>query len=82
MSVITRSRTAAYEQAYTRADHNNETVIIFVRMVVGDEADEVVQEFIVTGADSDAPPGASIETIIDPNRTPLYDMGYPQGRCC
>lgn len=82
MSVITRNQLAAYEQAHMRADYNNETVIIYLRYVVGDESDEVVPQYIITGVDSDVPTNATIETVIDPQRTPLYDTAFVQGHCC
>lgn len=82
MSVLTGDRQAAYEQAYTRADINYETVIIYLRYVTGNEGDEIVPQYIVTGIESETPTGATIETVIDPERTPLYDYAYRQGYCC
>lgn len=82
MSIITQNRDAALEYAYTRADQQNEVVIIYMRMVVGNESDEVVAQYIATGADSDVPTGATIEVVIDPQRSPLYDNSYKQGYCC
>lgn len=82
MSIMTDKRDAAYEYAYTRADQQNETVIIYVRYITGDEGDEVVPQYIATGTESDVPPGATIETIIDPQRSPLYDSSFRQGSCC
>ncbi len=79
---MTSCRDAAYAYAYTRADLQNEPVAIYVRYITGDEGDEVVPQYIATGADSATPTGATIETIIDPQRSPLYDNGYRQGNCC
>lgn len=82
MSVITPNRDAAYEYAYTRADRDNETVVIYLRYVTGSEGDEVVPQYIATGTDSEVPAGATIETVIDPQRSPLFDSSYRQGHCC
>lgn len=83
MSIITESRDAAYEYAYTRADQQDETVVIYVRVVTGAESDEVRLQYIATGTDSDKPTNATIETVIDPHRSALYDThSFRQGFCC
>ncbi len=82
MSIMTLNRDAAYAYAYTRADQQEEPVIIYVRYVTGNEGDEVVPQYIATGTDSDTPTGATIVEVIDPQRSLLYDNSYRQGNCC
>lgn len=77
MSIVMRTYEAdvpreVLEYAYTRADQNDEVVVIYRRVIMGGLLTVQTYEYIATGMDSDIPEGAEIFTAIGP-RSPLYD---------
>lgn len=68
--------------AYTRADENEEKVVIFRRIIQTDNLNTaILYEYIATGITSEVPDGAVIFSVINP-RSPLYANSKKQGMCC
>jgi hypothetical protein len=86
MSLIHRDRATVMRYAYTRLAESGDIVKVYVRQVEDEESGYNVPEYIATGEDSDTPEGATIEEIVSPQSTPLYDNihihAWRGERCC